>query len=93
MRSLHLVFFVCSVCTPAIAGANGGGSRWHSASTEGAMVSAEAGAIGKRVLVPERDVECASELLTLTLQGKQVDVVVEYSFVNGCKSETDGLHL
>jgi len=88
MRSLRFVFFACSVCIPALASANGGVSRWHSSSTEGAMLSAQAGALGKRVLVPERDVECASELLTLTLQESGVDVDVEYSFVNRGKTKT-----
>ena len=88
MRSLPSIILAAVVFTSAIALANGGVSRWLSASTDGAVMPGEAGALGKRVLVPERDVECTSEALTLTLQEKGVDVVVEYAFVNRGKTKT-----
>lgn len=83
---LSVLLLLLLVVAPSLGLANGGSGHIDS-TTEGAMLSGDGRRVEKMTLVPEPDVECLSEVLTLTTNTRDVHVDVRYVFQNRGKTK------
>jgi hypothetical protein len=71
-----------ALAVPGTALPNGGPSHWVEARMEGAVLPGDGGRLDAVRLVRDEDVECTSEVLTISLRAGKADVQVEYVLVN-----------